>query len=502
MKPLAIDMRNITKRFGSLVANDSVDFQVEKEEVHVLLGENGAGKSTLMNILFGLYQADEGQIKVNGQEVAQHNPSKALELGLGMVHQHFMLVERLTVLENIVLGFEPGNVLVDYQSSRKRIQALIDEYNFNLDLDARVEELPVGVKQRVEIVKTLYRGADIIILDEPTAVLTPPEVEELFQVFKELIAHGKTIVFITHKMNETMEAAHRISVLRNGKMIKTVKKEETTPEELARLMVGREVVFDLEKTPCKPGKTILSLEDVRLLENKPAKVTFEVRAGEILGIAGVEGNGQLELEEMIMGLMPVREGKITFNGQDITGFNVKERKKMGIAHIPSDRHKRAMLGDFSLEENLLLGRQFRPEWVKKGVIQHQELRKACQELIGSFQIKTSGGQQKIKFLSGGNQQKVVLAREVSANPELILAAQPTRGLDIGAIEYIHNLLLQLRDQGKGILLISAELSEILKLSDRVAVIYEGEIRALRPTEEFTQEELGLLMAGRKEAQAS
>lgn len=502
MKPLAIDMRNITKRFGSLVANNHVDFQVEKEEVHVLLGENGAGKSTLMNILFGLYQADEGQIMINGQEIGQHSPAKALEMGLGMVHQHFMLVERLTVLENIMLGFEPGSVLVDYQTSRKKIQALIDEYNFNLDLDARVEELPVGVKQRVEIVKTLYRGADIIILDEPTAVLTPPEVEELFQVFKELIAHGKTIVFITHKLNETMEAAHRISVLRNGRKIKTVKKEETSPEELARLMVGREVEFDLEKNPSKPGKTILSLENVRLLENKPAKVSFEVRAGEILGIAGVEGNGQLELEEMIMGLMPVREGKIIFNDQDISNFNVKERKKMGIAHIPSDRHKRAMLGDFSLEENLLLGRQFRPEWVNKGIILHQELRKACHELIGSFHIKTSGGQQKMKFLSGGNQQKVVLAREVSANPELVLAAQPTRGLDIGAIEYIHSLLLRLRDQGKGILLISAELSEILKLSDRVAVIYEGEIRALRPTEEFTQEELGLLMAGRKEAQAS
>lgn len=502
MKPLAIDMENITKRFGSLVANDAVDFQVEKGEVHVLLGENGAGKSTLMNVLFGLYQADTGKIRINGQEVTHHTPLKALELGLGMVHQHFMLVERLTVLENIVLGFEPGNLLVDFQKSREKVQSLIDEYNFGLDLEARVEELPVGVKQRVEIVKTLYRGADIIILDEPTAVLTPPEVKELFQVFQELINHGKTIVFITHKLNETMEAAHRISVLRNGRKIQTLRKEDTTPEELARLMVGREVQFELKKTPCRPGKTILALEKVQLLDKKPKKVSFEVRAGEILGIAGVEGNGQLELEEMIMGLMPVTEGKILLKGQDITALNVKQRKKLGIAHIPSDRHKRAMLGGFSLEENLLLGRQFRPEWVKRGVILQRELRKACNDLIASFQIKTAGGQQKMKFLSGGNQQKVVLAREVSADPELVLAAQPTRGLDIGAIEYIHTLLLQLREQGKGILLISAELSEILKLSDRVAVIYEGELRAIRPTEEFTQEELGLLMAGRKEAEAS
>jgi len=354
----------------------------------------------------------------------------------------------------------------------------------------------------VEIVKTLYRGADIIILDEPTAVLTPPEVKELFQVFQELINHGKTIVFITHKLNETMEAAHRISVLRNGRKIQTLRKEDTTPEELARLMVGREVQFELKKTPSRPAKTILALQKVQLLAKKPKKVSFEVRAGEILVIAGVEGNGQLELEEMIMGLMPVTEGKILLKGQDITALNVKQRKKLGIAHIPSDRHKRAMLGGFSLEENLLLGRQFRPEWVKRGVILQRELRKACNDLIASFQIKTAGGQQKMKFLSGGNQQKVVLAREVSADPELVLAAQPTRGLDIGAIEYIHTLLLQLREQGKGILLISAELSEILKLSDRVEVIYEGELRAIRPTEEFTQEELGLLMAGRKEAEAS
>ncbi|HHW06054.1 MAG TPA: ATP-binding cassette domain-containing protein, partial [Clostridia bacterium] len=364
------------------------------------------------------------------------------------------------------------------------------------------EDLPVGVKQRVEIVKTLYRGADIIIFDEPTAVLTPPEVEELFQVFHELIKHNKTIVFITHKLNETMTVAHRISVLRNGRKIRTLAREETTPEELARLMVGREVAFDLEKSPCRPGKTILALQKVQLLPKAARTVDLEVRAGEIVGIAGVEGNGQLELEEMIMGLMPCPGGKILFNGQDITGLSVRERKSLGMAHIPSDRHKRAMLAGFSLEENLLLGRQFRPEWVRRGVIRQQALRQSCRQLIETFKIKASGAQQKIKFLSGGNQQKVILAREVSAGPELILAAQPTRGLDIGAIEYIHKLLLELRDQGKGILLISAELPEIMKLSDRIAVLYEGEIRALGPAEEFTQEELGLLMAGRERGEAS
>lgn len=502
MQPLAIDMRKITKRFGNLVANDQIDFQVEQGEIHVLLGENGAGKSTLMNILFGLYQADEGQIFINGEEVKEHSPARALTLGLGMVHQHFMLVERLTVLENIILGFEPGEVLVDFAASRAKIQALVDEYHFHLDLDAKVEDLPVGVKQRVEIVKTLYRGADIIIFDEPTAVLTPPEVEELFQVFHELIKHNKTIVFITHKLNETMTVAHRISVLRNGRKIRTLAREETTPEELARLMVGREVAFDLEKSPCRPGKTILALQKVQLLPKAARTVDLEVRAGEIVGIAGVEGNGQLELEEMIMGLMPCPGGKILFNGQDITGLSVRERKSLGMAHIPSDRHKRAMLAGFSLEENLLLGRQFRPEWVRRGVIRQQALRQSCRQLIETFKIKASGAQQKIKFLSGGNQQKVILAREVSAGPELILAAQPTRGLDIGAIEYIHKLLLELRDQGKGILLISAELPEIMKLSDRIAVLYEGEIRALGPAEEFTQEELGLLMAGRERGEAS
>lgn len=497
MGPWVIEMRNITKRFGPVLANDGVDLLVRRQEVHVLLGENGAGKSTLMNILFGLYEPDDGKIVVKGEEVLKNSPGKALERGLGMVHQHFMLVERLTVLENIILGYEPGNVLVDYRESRERVQELVDKFNFQLDLDAVVETLPVGVKQRVEIVKALYRGAEIIIFDEPTAVLTPPEVEELFQVFRELKKDGKTIIFITHKLNETMEAADRITVLRNGKNLQTLDKSGTSPQELARLMVGREVDFNLAKAQINRGEEILKLQDVRLIEQKGHTVSLQVYGGEILGIAGVEGNGQMELEELITGLRPCKSGSIVFRGRDITALNVRQRKKLGLAHIPSDRHKRAMLGNFTLEENILLGRQFRPEWVKNGVIQRQKVRKAGRQMVDSFQIKTSGLGQKIKLLSGGNQQKVILAREVSTDPDLIVAAQPTRGLDVGAIEYIHSLLLQLREQGKGIILISADLQEITKLSDRIAVMYEGEIRAVRPAEEFTMEELGLLMAGKE-----
>lgn len=497
MKPLAIEMLNITKRFGNVLANDNISLKVAQQEIHVLLGENGAGKSTLMNILFGLYAADKGTVKVNGCEVRVNSPGRALELGLGMVHQHFMLVERLTVLENIILGYEPGNILLDYRQSRLQIQELIAKFHFQLDLDAHVEDLPVGAKQRVEIVKTLYRGAEIVILDEPTAVLTPPEVQELFQVFQELIKHGKTIIFITHKLNETMEVADRITVLRNGKNVATLDKAATCPEDLALLMVGREIDFQLSKPKQEPGKQILAMQDVGLLEKHRETISLEVCAGEVLGIAGVEGNGQMELEELLTGLRPCKSGRIILQGQEISKLNVQRRKELGLAHIPSDRHKRAMLKGFTLAENIFLGRQFRPEWVKHGIILRQKLKQLSNSLIATFQIKTSGVEQQIKYLSGGNQQKVILAREVSANPELVLAAQPTRGLDIGAIEYIHSLLLELRNQGKAVLLISADLQEVMKLSDRIAVMYEGKILVVKPAEEFTQEELGLLMAGKE-----
>lgn len=492
---LAIEMKNIRKTFPGVVANDNIDLIVPAGEIHCLLGENGAGKTTLMKILFGLYQPDRGSIAINGQQVKVNNPKDALQLGLGMVHQHFMLVNRLSVLENVILGNEPGGFSLELKKSAEIVGGLAERYGFKLDLQEKIENLSVGVKQRVEILKTLYRGAEIIILDEPTAVLTPLEVTELFKILGELKRQGKTIIFITHKLNETMEVADRITVLRDGKTVVTLLKEQTTPKELARYMVGRDVLFNLEKQVQPAGETVLAVHNVKLLKKATKPASFELRGGEILGFAGVEGNGQLELEEILMGLRKVESGQVYLQGQDITTLSTRQRKKCGMGYIPSDRHRRAMLKNFSLRENLLLGYHFHLPFARRGVIQRKELLAHSQKMIDKFNIRTPNAEQKMKFLSGGNQQKVIFSREVSQDPALVIAAQPTRGLDIGAIEYVHNLLLDLRAQGKAVLLISADLTEVLKLSDRIAVLYEGEIKALKEAHDYADEEIGLLMAG-------
>ena len=493
----AVEMRNISKEFSGLMANDRIDLAVKRGEIHSLLGENGAGKTTLMKILFGLYKADKGSIFIDGKPVNITNPRIAFGLGLGMVHQHFMLINNLTVLENIILGQEHGNIKLDLKKSYGIIKELSDKYNFNLDLHAKVADLSVGIKQRVEILKTLYRGASIIILDEPTAVLTPQEAEQLMNILEDIRAQGKTIIFITHKLNETMRVADRITVLRNGKNIATINREDTAAEELARHMVGRDVSFCISKTTLKRGEPVLAIEKIRLLNQAQNTLDLKVHAGEILGIAGVEGNGQRELEEIILGLQRIKTGAITLKGKDVTSMSVSNRKKLGIGYIPSDRHKRAMLTNFSVMDNYLLGYQADPKFSRKGIIRNREVEKHSESMISQFKIKASGAKQSIGSLSGGNQQKVIISREVSQNPCLIIAAQPTRGLDIGAIEYIHEELMKLRSEGRAILLISAELTEVLKLSDRIGVLYKGELMELKEAECFTEGEIGLLMAGRK-----
>jgi len=494
---LAIEMRSITKKFPGVIANDKINLAINSREIHSLLGENGAGKTTLMNILFGIYEPDEGSVFIKGQAADIKNPKAALDMGIGMVHQHFMLVERMTILENIILGYEHGGFLLDMKKSREIVEELSGKFKFSLELDKKVEELSVGMKQRVEILKTLYRGADIIILDEPTAVLTPTEADELFTILNELKKGGKTIIFITHKLNETMAVADRITVLRDGRNIQTLSKSETSEEELARLMVGREINFNLKRGKYMPGSAMIELKAVKLTDKAKHPVSLDIHEGEILGIAGVEGNGQLELEEMLMGLRPVKSGSIQLDGKDITKLSTKKRKLLGLGYIPSDRHKRAMLGGFSIEENFLLGFHFHPPFFRKGLLQKKVLKKHSVDMIEKFDIKTPGAEQNIKLLSGGNQQKVIISREVSQDPVFVLAAQPTRGLDIGAIEYIHGVLLDLRNKGKAVLLISADLNEVMKISDRIAVMYEGEIKAIKPAEEYTYEEFGLLMAGKE-----
>ncbi len=493
----AVEMKNITKEFPGLMANDHIDLAIRRGEIHSLLGENGAGKTTLMKILFGLYKADEGSIFIDGKPVNITNPRIAFSLGLGMVHQHFMLINNLTVLENIILGQEHGNIRLDLNKSYEIIKELSDKYNFELDLHSKVEALSVGMKQRVEILRTLYRGANIIILDEPTAVLTPQEAEQLMNILEDIRAQGKTIIFITHKLNETMQVADRITVLRNGRNIATINKEDTTAEELAKYMVGRDVSFCISKTMLKQGEPVLTMENIRLLNQAQSTVNLKVHAGEIVGIAGVEGNGQRELEEIILGLQRIKTGAITLKGENVTSLSVRNRKKLGVGYIPSDRHKRAMLNNFSIMDNYLLGYQAKSKFSRKGIIRNHEVAKHSESMIRQFNIKASGAKQAIGSLSGGNQQKVIISREVSQDPCLIIAAQPTRGLDIGAIEYIHEELMKLRSEGKAILLISAELTEILKLSDRIGVLYKGEIMELKEAECFTEGEIGLLMAGRK-----
>lgn len=492
----AIKMTGIVKCFGRVRANDGIDFTVNEQEIHCLLGENGTGKSTLMNILFGLYHQDEGEIFIHGKKAAIANPNDAYELGIGMVHQHFMLVNQLTVLENIIMGKEPAGLFLDKKKCEEQVSGLVEKFGFKIDLQEKVENLSVGMRQRVEILKTLYRGADIVILDEPTAVLTPQEVDELFKILRQLKKDGKTIVFITHKLNETMALSDRITVLRKGKVVCRCNTSETNEKELAAKMVGRSVETVMTKKGQIRGDVVMELKNVRLLKKAQETVSLTVHAGEILGIAGVDGNGQQELEALIIGNKKMKEGSLLINGTEARKMSVKERKKLGIGYIPSDRHKNAMIADFSIAENFLLGYQDKPQYNNHGFINYANLRKDAQEQADRFETKLAGLDQPIGQLSGGNQQKIILGRETSHDPSFMLVAQPVRGLDIGAIEKVHRTLLELKEQGKAILLISAELSDIMNLSDRIAVLYEGRVSALFENGEYTKEEIGLFMTGK------
>lgn len=494
----AIKMVGIVKCFGTVRANDGIDLTVGRQEIHCLLGENGTGKSTLMNVLFGLYHPDAGEIYINEKKASISNPNDAYALGIGMVHQHFMLVNQLTVLENIILGKESGRVFIDRKESLRKVEELVERFGFKIGLHEKVANLSVGMKQRVEILKTLYRGADIIILDEPTAVLTPQEVDELFKILRQLRENGKTIIFITHKLNETMALSDRITVIRKGKVVFRCDTAATNEKELATQMVGRQVESIVAKRGQQPGEVVLELKGVRLHERAESTVSLQVRAGEILGIAGVDGNGQQELEEMIVGNRKVKEGEIFISGAPIHNMTVKERKAMGLGYIPSDRHRNAMVPSFSIAENFLLGYQETSRYCKKGFIDYSKLKQDAKEQVERFEIKVRDVEQEIGQLSGGNQQKVILGREISHDPKLMLVAQPVRGLDIGAIERVHKTLLQLKEQGKAILLISAELSEVMNLSDRIAVFYEGEASAQFDSGAYTKEEIGLFMAGKKQ----
>ncbi len=502
---MLLRMEGIVKIFPGVLANDHVDFDLEKGEVHALLGENGAGKTTLMNILYGLYRPEEGHIYLNDQEVRINSPLDAINLGIGMVHQHFTLVPPFTVVENVVLGLKsPREPFLDLKGAAEKIKEIADRYNFKIDPWAKVWQLSVGEKQRVEIIKALYRGANILILDEPTAVLTPQEADELFEVLRDMKKEGKSVVFISHKLDEVMKISDRVTVLRDGKAIKTLMTKDTSPQELAKIMVGREVIFTLSKSPFKPGEEVIRVEGLRALNDKGLlalnDVSFSIRKGEILGIAGVSGNGQKELEEVIYGLRPLKEGKVYFMGEDITGKKPEYLINKGIGYIPEDRMERGLILDFEVKENAILETHKDPPFARNGFLNYKEITSFTQRLIEDYNIKVPAINAIVKVLSGGNLQKLILGREISRKPLFLIASQPTRGLDIGATEYIRKKLLEERDNGKAILLISEDLEEVLSLSDRILVIYEGKVMGILDPE-FAKnniEKLGLLMAGVKE----
>jgi ABC-type uncharacterized transport system ATPase subunit len=502
----ALELRGITKRFPGTVANDHVDFDLRRGEVHALLGENGAGKSTLMSVLYGLYSADEGEILIGGKPVRIGSPSAAIHLGIGMVHQHFMLIPVMTVTENIVLATEPthAGVLVDHRAAEARVRELSAAYGLAVDPRARVENITVGQQQRVEILKALYRGADILILDEPTAVLTPQEALELFEIVESLKAEGKSIVFISHKLNEVLRIADRITVLRRGKKIDTVLREGATEAELARLMVGREVLLRVEKQPAEPGEPLLVVESLTVADERglPAvrDVSLQVRAGEIVGIAGVDGNGQTELIDALTGLRPSAGGRVVVGGRDVTRASAHARLGEGLGHIPEDRQRRGLVLDFTLAENLALHDYDRQPNSHFGWLQPRRILARARTLLQEFDVRGGGPRTRASSLSGGNQQKVVIAREVSRDPRVLVAAQPTRGLDVGAIEFVHRRLVEERDEGRAVLLVSFELEEILSLADRILVLFEGRIVS-EYAPDVTQEELGLAMTGGRKEQA-
>jgi simple sugar transport system ATP-binding protein len=498
--PAALELKGITKRFPGVLANDRVDFDLRPGEVHALLGENGAGKSTLMNVVYGLYRPDEGEILVDGKPIALDSPREAIEHGIGMVHQHFMLIPVMSVAENIVLASEPtkAGVLLDIDTAEQRVAELSQQFGLAVDPKSLVQEITVGQQQRVEILKALFRGADVLILDEPTAVLTPQEAQELFEIIESLRSQGKSIIFISHKLNEVLQVADRITVLRRGKKVETVDAKGATEEELARMMVGREVLLRVDKQPAHPAEPELVVEDLHVFDDRGLEavrgVTFNARAGEIVGIAGVDGNGQSELIDAIAGLRKAAAGRVTIAGEDVTNASPKRALDAGLGHIPEDRQRRGLVLEFSLAENLALHDYDHEPYSKLGWLFPKRMVERARSLLKDFDVRGGGPQTPARSLSGGNQQKVVVAREVSRDPNVLLAAQPTRGLDVGAIEYVHRRLVEQRDQGKAVLLVSLELDEILSLSDRILVLYEGRIVG-EYAPGVGEEELGIAMTG-------
>jgi len=501
----AVEMLHITKRFPGIVANDDITLQLKKGEIHALLGENGAGKSTLMSVLFGLYQPEEGEIRKDGKKVEIRDPNDANALGIGMVHQHFKLVECFSVLDNIILGVEPNRMgFLQKQEAREKVVALSEKYGLQVDPDALVEDITVGMQQRTEILKMLYRDNEILIFDEPTAVLTPQEIRELMQIMKNLAAEGKSILFISHKLAEIMEVSDRCTVLRKGKYIGTVNTKDSSPEELSRMMVGRDVSFAVEKAPAEPGEVVLDVQGITIASkrhknNAVKDVSFQVHRGEIVCIAGIDGNGQTELVYGLSGLEPIKSGKVALCGQDITNMPIRKRSVLGMSHIPEDRHKHGLVLDYTLEDNLVLQRYFEPQFVSgAGFLKRKAIREYADKLIEQYDVRSGQGPvTPARSMSGGNQQKAIIAREIDKDPQLLIAVQPTRGLDVGAIEYIHSQLVAQRDAGRGVLLVSLELDEVMNVSDRILVMYEGEIVGEFDPKKVTVEELGLYMAGAK-----
>jgi simple sugar transport system ATP-binding protein len=502
MRSQAVRLAEVSKRFPGVLANDAVDLAVEKGSVHALLGENGAGKTTLMNVLYGLYEPDGGAVYVDGQPRAFDSPREAIDAGVGMIHQHFMLVDPMTVVENVTLGYEPGTGRgVDRERAREEVLELAGRYGFDVDPGAKIEDVSVGVQQRVEILKALYRGADVLILDEPTAVLTPQEVTDLFSVFAELTAEGKTILFITHKLGEAMRAADAITVLRDGRNVGTVPAGNTTREELAELMVGREVLLDVERDPVTPGDVMLGIESLRVQDERGtervSEVSFAVREGEVLGIAGVDGNGQSELIEAITGLRTPDAGSVAIGGETVTRAPRREHTDRGMAYVPEDRQERGLVMDFDLVRNAVLGSQRNPTFAHRGRIDWGRAREHAEYLIDTYDVRPPDPDAKATSLSGGNQQKFVVGRELERDPRVVIASHPTRGVDVGSTEFIHERLLALRRDGVAVVLVSSKLDEVRGLSDRLAVMYEGEFVDVVDPETTTEEEVGLLMAGER-----
>ena len=504
MSEYVIEMRHIRKEFPGIVANDDITLQLKKGEIHALLGENGAGKSTLMSVLFGLYQPEEGEILKDGQKVRIHNPNDATALGIGMVHQHFKLIDVFTVLDNIILGAETTKLgFLQKKEARKKVLELSEKYGLKVDIDAKIEDITVGMQQRVEILKMLYRENEILIFDEPTAVLTPQEIDELMEVMRGFAREGKSILFISHKLNEIMAVSDRVTVLHKGKCVGTVNTKDVTKQELSTMMVGRPVQLEIEKKPAEPGDVILSVENLtvpsRLHKNDAVKnVSFDVRGGEIVCIAGIDGNGQSELVYGITGLEKASSGKITLCGQDISGASIRKRSLAGMSHIAEDRHKHGLILDFTLEQNLVLQKFREKEFQKDGFIKFGAVRKYAERLIDEYDVRSGQGPVTVvRSMSGGNQQKAIIARELDRDEPLVVAVQPTRGLDVGAIEHIHKQLVAERDRGRAVLLVSLEMDEVMSLSDRILVMYEGEIVGELDPEKTNPQELGLYMAGAK-----